>query len=72
MKILYFNVSELNKGWGAECFVDRGLKSLGHEVINIDYRKHRLNLVDKILSLKDWDIEAVIFQRADHFPIEII
>jgi len=70
MKIFYVNVIETNAGWGAECFIDRGFKKLGHEVVNLDFRKHRNRLAEKFLEMGDFDV--FLLQRGDFFPIELI
>lgn len=71
MKIFYINVIEKNKGWGAECFVNRGFIKNGHTTINLDYRINRYNLSSKFLTLNR-DFDALFLQRGDWFPIELL
>lgn len=70
MKILYVNVIELNEGWGAECFINRGFNRIGVETITLDYRKHRFNLAEKLLKIGDFD--ALLLQRGDYFPMDLL
>ena len=70
MKILHISYCETNAGWGAECFVDRALKQLGEEVIELDFKKHNETLCEKILDCGDFDL--LFLQRGDFFPIEIL
>ncbi len=70
MRIAYLNVLELNSGWGAEYFIDRGFRKNGHESVSLDYRKHRRNLPDKLSELKDYDL--FFLQRGEFLPLELI
>jgi Glycosyl transferases group 1 len=70
MRIAYLNVLELNSGWGAEYFIDRGFRKSGHEPLSLDYRKYRKNLPIKISELKDFDL--FFLQRGDFLPLELI
>lgn len=70
MKIFYINVIENNSGWGAECFVSRGFEKAGHQVVNLDFRKHRSQLSEIFLEIDDFDV--LLLQRGDYFPIELI
>lgn len=71
MKILYFNVIELNSPWGAECFINRGFQQNGAETICIDYRKNRYDLVARLKAIED-DFDVLFLQRGDNFPLEIL
>lgn len=71
MKILYINVIECNKGWGAECFVNEAFLKQGVETVTLDYRKHRGHISRKLLEVKD-DFNALLLQRGDNFPLELI
>ena len=66
MDILYINVIEQNTGWGAETFLNNGFQSLGHNVTNLDYRKHRQVLATKLKQVPDFDV--LLLQRGDRFP----
>ena len=66
MDILYINVIEQNAGWGAETFLNNGFQSLGHNVTNLDYRKHRQVLATKLKQVPDFDV--LFLQRGDRFP----
>ncbi len=70
MDLLYINVIEQNRGWGAEWFINQGL--LRNDVVthNIDFRENKYQLVDKIEMIRDFD--AVLLQRGDNFPLEIL
>ncbi|MBI5677238.1 MAG: glycosyltransferase [Planctomycetes bacterium] len=70
MKILYVNVIECNAGWGAEVFVDKGFRNLGHTTHCIDYRKHRDKLHSLFSELPEYDV--FLLQRGDYFPIDLI
>ena len=71
MKILYLNAIETNSPWGAECFVNKALLSLGHETITIDYRKNRRSLDRAFRDLLE-DIDVLFLQRGEYFPLELI
>ena len=66
MDILYINVIEQNAGWGAETFLNNGFQSLGHNVTNLDFRKHRQVLATKLKQIPDFDV--LFLQRGDRFP----
>ena len=70
MKILYVNVIECNAGWGAEVFVDKGFRNLGHTTHCIDYRKNRDQLHHLFTELPEHDV--FLLQRGDYFPIDLI
>ncbi len=70
MRILYANVIERNAPWGAEVFVDQALATMGHTVINVDYREHRNALASQFLRVVDFDL--FILQRGDYFPLRIV
>lgn len=70
MNIFYINVIEQHAGWGAECFVNRGFLGHGHTTQTLDYRKHRAYLGTKFLEAADFD--AMLLQRGDGFPLELI
>ncbi|MBI2047575.1 MAG: glycosyltransferase family 1 protein [Parcubacteria group bacterium] len=71
MKILYINVIELNKGWGAEYFLNKAFLKSGAGTITLDYRKHRGHISKKLLEIKD-DFDALLIQRGDDFPVELL
>jgi len=66
MDILYINVIEQNAGWGSETFLNNGFQSLGHNVTNLDFRKHRQVLATKLKKISDFDV--LFLQRGDRFP----
>ena len=66
MDILYINVIEQNAGWGAETFLNNGFQLLGHNVTNLDFRKHRQVLATKLKQVPDFDV--LFLQRGDRFP----
>lgn len=70
MRILYVNAIETNRGWGAECFVSRGLKALGHDPLDVDYRRHRRHLSQHFRDVGDFDI--LFLQRAEGFPLALV
>lgn len=70
MRLLYVNVIEENRGWGAEFFVNKGFLDYGIQTQNLDYRKHRYELYQKFNSLTDFD--AFLLQRGDGFPLDLI
>ena len=59
MKILYINVIEQNASWGAEYFISKCFEKLGHEVSNLDYRKNRKCLAEKLLNINNFDYLVV-------------
>lgn len=71
MKLLYISVIEQHAGWGAEVFFDRGLKKLGHHVIALDYKKYGNCLAEKLFEISD-DFDALLLQRGDFFPVELL
>lgn len=71
MRVLYFNVIEQNAGWGAECFVNKALINNGVETVCIDYRSNKYRLAKKLLEINK-DFDAVLLQRGDTFPREIL
>jgi hypothetical protein len=70
VNILYISVIEEHAGWGAEWFVDRALKSLGHPTHTVDFRKHRHRLTDVLADAPPYD--ALLLQRGDRFPVETV
>lgn len=70
MKILYSNVIEKNKNWGAEFFLNKAFLALGEKTHNIDYRKYRKVLLYKVINAPLCDI--FFLQRGDFFPLGII
>jgi hypothetical protein len=71
MIIFYINVIELNSGWGAECFVNRGFINNGHKTLTLDYRKHQYKLSKHFLKLTS-TIDVLFIQRGDGFPLELL
>ena len=70
MRILYVNVIEQHRGWGAEYFVDRGLRELGYSTHNIDYRAHRWTLSRHLARAPEFDV--LLLQRGDRFPLALV
>jgi len=70
MKIFYVNVIEQNAGWGAEWFMDRALRGLGHETVCLDYRAHRPRLARRFLTPPGCDV--FLLQRGEYFPLPLI
>ncbi len=70
MKILYANVIELNSGWGAEYFINKGFLKNGVKTHCIDYRKNRFHLSQAFLTTEDFDY--FFLQRGDYFPLELV
>jgi hypothetical protein len=70
MRILYANVIEQNAQWGAEVFVNRALRELGHATTCIDFRKHRDRLARRFLEAPPFD--AFLLQRGDRFPLGLV
>ena len=70
MNLLYLNVIEQNRGWGAEEFVNRGLLSLNVKTHCIDYRNQRFQLGNKLRQAPQCD--AVLLQRAEGIPLHLI
>lgn len=70
MKIFYVNVIEVNKGWGAEEFINKGFKNSGNETITLDYRANKYNLASKFLEVSDFDV--LFLQRGDGFPLSLL
>jgi hypothetical protein len=69
MRILYANVIEQHAGWGAEVFIDRGLKRLGHVTYCVDYRQHRDALASLPAQVLEYDV--FLLQRGDGFPVDV-
>jgi hypothetical protein len=70
MRILYANVIEQNAGWGAEVFMNRALRRLGHETYTIDYRKYRHRLARPLAAVPDFD--CFFLQRGERFPLAVV
>ena len=70
MDILYINVIEQNAGWGAETFINKEFQAFGHNVTNLDFRKHRRVLATKLNEVADFDV--LFLQRGDRFPIYLL
>ena len=70
LKILYINVIEQNAGWGAETFINKEFQAFGHNVTNLDFRKHRRVLATKLNEVADFDV--LFLQRGDRFPIYLL
>ena len=70
MRILYFSVIQQHAGWGAEYFLNAALESLGHDTVCIDYRENRHRLAPLIEKCSA--VDAVLVQRGDRFPIELL
>jgi Glycosyl transferases group 1 len=72
MKLLYFNVIENNAPWGSECFMNVALQSIGVETVCIDYRKNRYQVADTLLALEPTSFDAVLVQRGDYLPLDLL
>ena len=70
MRLLYIAVHEQNKDWGAEHFLAKAFLSLGVDLVTIDYRKHRKDIIQRIKQVGDFDY--FFLQRGDDFPIGIL
>jgi hypothetical protein len=70
MQLLYINVIEQHANWGAEFFVDKALRQLGHQTYCIDYRAHRYRLYPRLCAAPPSD--ALLLQRGDGFPLPIL
>lgn len=70
MRIFYANVIEQNAGWGAEWFMNKGFRALGHITHCVDYRKYRHRLYRYFLNAPESDV--FLLQRGDYFPISLI
>jgi hypothetical protein len=70
MRLLYSNVIQQNKDWGAEWFTNNALNDIGIETETIDYRAHRFLLPFKFLFSKPADY--FLLQRGDRFPFGIL
>jgi len=68
--ILYLAVHEINYGWGAEHFVNKGFINSRAKTIRIDYRKRRKTIVSQIKKAGSFDY--FFLQRGDYFPIKIL
>ena len=55
MRLLYIAVHEQNKDWGAEHFLAKAFLSLGVDLVTIDYRKHRKDIIQRIKQVGDFD-----------------
>ena len=69
-KILYLAVHEINYGWGAEHFVNKGFIASGVKTVCIDFRKLRKTIVNQIKEVESFDY--FLLQRGDNFPIKIL
>ena len=54
MRLLYIAVHEQNKDWGAEHFLAKAFLSLGVDLVTIDYRKHRKDIIQRNIMIKLW------------------
>ena len=70
MRIFYVNVIEQNTGWGAEWFVNRAFRALGHTTYCVDYRNNRDQLYGCFVNTPECDV--FLLQRGDHFPIPLV
>jgi glycosyltransferase involved in cell wall biosynthesis len=70
MRILYANVIEQHAGWGAEFFMDRAFRDLGHETYCVDFRKNRHNLTPFFTKAPPCDV--FFLQRGDGFPLPLL
>ena len=71
MRILYFSVIEQHAGWGAEYFLNKAMLRKGISTYPIDYRKNR-HRIARILLEFGLPFDAVLVQRGDHFPLEVV
>lgn len=51
--------------------MNAALRAKGVETLTIDYRKHRYDLAGRVLGIEG-DIDAVLVQRGDGFPFEVL
>ena len=56
MRILYLNAIQQNAGWGAEWFLDRAFRSLGHFTHCIDFRVNRYRMCRRLAAAPDCDV----------------
>lgn len=71
MKILYANVIEKNKFWGAEWFMNNAFQELGIKTKCIDFRSNRSKLFSDFSNIET-DFDFFFLQRGDYFPRRII
>lgn len=70
MKILYFNVIDQHRHWGAEWFLNAAFEELGHETFCVDYRENRHRLAAAVKGCEA--VHALLVQRGDRFPVELL
>jgi len=70
MNLLYFNVINRHRNWGAEWFLNAAFESLGHRTRCIDYRENRHRLAAAVEDCGS--VHALLVQRGDRFPIELL
>lgn len=54
MRLLYIAVHEQNKDWGLNILA-KAFLSLGVDLVTIDYRKHRKDIIQRIKQVGDFD-----------------
>lgn len=70
MKVLHVGAQETNSGWGADYFLNLALHANGHDVIGVDFRKHRRDIRRWIRQARGF--EVFLLQRGDFFPRSVI
>ena len=63
MRLLYIAVHEQNKDWGAEHFLAKAFLSLGVDLVTIDYRKHRKDIIQRTTVQRNYPIGSVDLNR---------
>lgn len=70
MRVLYIGAVDSNAGWGAEWFLNKAFRDLGHETHGIDFRRNRHRLYRSFLSAPPCDFCFV--QRGDNVPTQLL
>ena len=63
MRLLYIAVHEQNKDWGAEHFLAKAFLSLGVDLVTIDYRKHRKDIIQRIKQATLPNLQIVFLMK---------
>lgn len=72
MRLLASNQIEKNAGWGAEWFLDAGFRSIGCDVVNVDYKVHQFSLTRAFARVADQSYDGFFLQRGDFFPHDVL
>lgn len=70
MRIYYINCHESTQGWGAEHFMAQAFEELGHDLHQLDYRRHRQELLQCFIQAPKCDF--LFMQRGDFFPLPLL